>query len=120
MSDKSDAEDTLAFQLRAVNIPTVRQFKYSPDRKFAADFCIPHAMLLIEVQGGIHSFRRTRKDGTEYEGPGAHGSVSGILKDNERLLEAMVNGYKLIRVTPQQVTDGVALQQIERVLGVKA
>ena len=104
---RSDAEDVLAFQIKAAGLPEpVRQYLYAPPRRFRADFAwlLPPPMsMLVEVQGGVF----TRK---------AHGSVTGILADIERLNAAMLSGWRLFRVTPQMVQSGEALQLIERAL----
>ena len=99
----SAAEDTLAFQLRAAGIEFVQQYTYAPPRKFRADFSFPYARLLAEVQGGVYS----RK---------AHGSITGVLADIERLNVATLAGWRLLRFTPQAVKSGEALQLIERAL----
>ena len=99
----SAAEDLLAFHLRAAGIEFVQQHAYAPPRKFRADFAFPYARLLVEVQGGVYS----RK---------AHGSITGVLADIERLNTATLAGFRLLRFTPQAVKSGEALQLIERVL----
>ena len=96
-------EDLLAIHLRELGAQFERQFHYIPGRKFAADFAIPSASLLIEVQGGIYSGQ-------------AHGSVTGIKKDNERLNLATLNGWSLLRFAPDEVSDGTAQRMIARVL----
>ena len=97
------AEDTLAMQLKAVGIDCVRQHLYVPGRKFRADFCLPERRILVACDGGVYNRR-------------AHGSVSGILADIARQNFASINGYFVIRVTPQMVNDGTALKLIEGIL----
>ena len=46
----------------------------------------------------------------------AHGSITGVLADIERLNTATLAGFRLLRFTPQAVKSGEALQLIERVL----
>lgn len=99
----SASEDLLAFQLRAAGIEFAQQYAYAPPRKFRADFAFPYARLLVEVQGGVYS----RK---------AHGSITGVLADIERLNVATLAGWRLLRFTPQAVQLGEALQLIERAL----
>ena len=99
----SAAEDLLAFHLRAAGIEFVQQHAYAPPRKFRADFAFPYARLLVEVQGGVYS-------------KNAHGSITGILADIDRLNTATLAGFRLLRFTPQAVKSGEALQLIERVL----
>lgn len=101
----SDAEDLLAFQIKAAKLPEpARQYYYAPPRKLRADFAWPDARLLVEVQGGIWGRR-------------AHGSISGVLADIDRLNAATLAGWRLLRVTPDMVVeDGRALALIERAL----
>ena len=101
---RSDAEDVLAFQLKAVGIAFERQFYYARPRKLRADFAFPYARLLAEVNGGIFTSQ-------------AHGSIKGILADMDRLNTATLAGFRLLRFTPQAVQSGEALQLIERALG---
>ncbi|MGE0133748.1 MAG: hypothetical protein AB7L91_06355 [Dehalococcoidia bacterium] len=102
------AEDDLAIQLGASAVvqrlgAVERHHHYVPGRRFEADIAIPSARLLIEVQGGIY----TRQ---------AHGSVSGVLRDNERLNLATLHGWAVLRFTPEEVGSGVALTTIEEYL----
>ena len=103
----SDAEDLLAWQIKAAGLPEpVRQYYYARPRRFRADFAWllpPPFSLLVEVQGGIYSRR-------------AHGSISGVLADIDRLNSATLAGWRLLRVTPDMVKDGRALALIERAL----
>ena len=103
-STDRDWESELALQLQGIGLPAPEtQFRYAPPRKFAADLAYPEAKLLIEVTGGVFT-------------GGAHGSILGILKDNERLNEATLAGYRVMRFVPDQVDNGEALAVIERFL----
>lgn len=103
-SDKSDLERALAFAIRAAGLPEPeRQYHYVPGRKFAGDFAWPEARLVVEVQGGVY----TR---------GAHGSVGGILRDIERLNEATLAGWRMLRFVGPQIEDGTAVEYIESAL----
>ena len=100
----SNAEDLLAFQIKAAGLPEpVRQYHYARPRKLRADFAWPDAGLLVEVQGGLFSRRN-----------GAHGSIEGILADIDRLNEATLAGWRLLRASTDMVKDGRALALIER------
>lgn len=103
----SDAEDMLAFQLKAVGIEFRRQHLYAPPRKLRADFAFlrPNG-LLVEVQGGIYTRR-------------AHGSITGVLADIDRLNAATLADWRLLRVTPEMVHKGEALTLIETALADK-
>lgn len=115
------AEDDLAQQLAAsdrVRCAFVRQHQYVPGRRFKADFAFPELRVLIEVQGGVTAGRRWRTDpatGRRYEvqARGAHGSVEGVLADNERLNLATLHGWSVLRFTPDEVATHAAITFIE-------
>lgn len=94
-------EDELAQMiLHSRDIPTPeRQFLYAEGRKLRADFAWPEHRLLLEAQGGVY----TRQ---------AHGSITGILADIDRSNAAVLNGWRMLRVTPEMVRSGQALELI--------
>lgn len=111
-SARTSAEELLAMQLTADGrYSFTRQFPYALHRKFTADFEVWDAAdpfkvgVLVEVQGGIYSRQ-------------AHGSVTGVLADIDRLNAATLAGWRMLRCTPQMVEDGTALALIESALGV--
>jgi len=125
----SDAEEALAFQLKAVNVPFEREVEFAkPERKFRADFVlrhIPHKAvpdfptllsrainpclgcvkpLIVEVEGGTYT------QGRHTQGP-------AFEADCVKQAEALTRGYRYLRVTPHMIEDGRALSYIERLLG---
>jgi len=118
-------EDAMAAVLDELGIYYQRQYSYSDKRRFKADFAVwmpkyPQSFevpcVLIEIVGGVYPFKRTRKDGTEVLKAGAHGTVKGIIADIERLNEASILGWRMLRFTPQQVESGDAKAWLERLL----
>ena len=102
----SDAEAALAFQLRAVGIGFQREFVFAPPRNWRADFLVvdrKFASVLIEVDGGTWA-------------GGRHTTGAGFAADCEKLNEATLLGYRVLRVTPAMVDDGSALALVERAL----
>ena len=97
------SEEELAMQLDAAAIPYEHQYLYAPSRKFRADFALLGLRVLLEVQGGIYSKQ-------------AHGSITGILADNNRLNQATLAGYRVLRFTPEDVADGSAREIIEQLM----
>ena len=61
-------------------------------------------MILVEVEGGIWS-------------GGRHTRGKGYLGDMEKYNAATVMGYRLIRFSTEQVKSGLAIQQIEKMVG---
>lgn len=106
----SDAEETLAFQLRVAGISFRREVRFAPPRRWRADFCMtPPAFgddVLVEVDGG------------SWVG-GRHTTGTGFEADCEKLNAATIAGYRVLRVTPAMVNDGRALALIEKALGVE-
>jgi very-short-patch-repair endonuclease len=104
----SEAEDELAFQLKAVGIFFEREVLFAPKRRWRADFMIKHPRfieppLLVEIDGGTWSSSR-------------HTSGAGFRRDLEKLNAATLAGYRVLRFLPEQVTSGAALQVIEQAL----
>jgi len=109
----SAPEDLLAFQLKAVGIPFEREVEFArPERKFRADFLVSgndyhdtffDAPLIVEVEGGTYIAGR-HTQGAAFEG------------DCVKQAEALIRGYRYLRVTPHMIEDGRALAYIEGLL----
>jgi very-short-patch-repair endonuclease len=102
---KSNLEETLKLHLMASGLwpRFVRELEFAKPRKFRADFAFPHAMLLIECEGGV------------WQG-GRHTRGLGFMRDCEKQNLAAEMGYRVLRYTMAQIKDGSAIQQIERIL----
>ncbi len=117
-------EDAMSALLDELHLGYERQYAYAVGRRFRADFAVwirtarPHECLcvLIEIVGGVYPWQRPRKDGSWGGTPGAHGSVTGILADIERLNLATINGWFMLRFSPGQVNDGTARRVLERLI----
>jgi hypothetical protein len=98
----ADLEGMLALQMRAVGIPPMeRQYKFHPDRKWRFDFYVDGWG--IEVQGG--GWVR----GGHNRNPIAMG------RDYEKFNAAMEMGIRVLLYTGEQVKDGTAITQLERI-----
>lgn len=71
--------------------PLTPEFKFSPTRKWRADYAIPEADLLIEIEGGTWV-------------RGRHVRPEGYAKDAAKYNAAALMGYKVIRFTPDMLT----------------
>jgi hypothetical protein len=101
-----DCADTLGQVLNMVKIyGWVRDFRFHPSRKWELDIAWPELMIAVEVDGGQF-----------IEGGGRHQRGKGYEADIEKLNEAMLLEWSVLRVTPAHVKDGRALQWIERML----
>lgn len=83
----------------------VPEYRFALDlgRQWRFDFAWPNSHLALEIDGGafIH---------------GRHHRPAGFIEDCVKLNEAVVLGWRVLRVTPQQVKDGTALDFVGRAL----
>jgi hypothetical protein len=74
-------------------------------RMWRFDFAWPAHMLAVEVDGGTWA-------------GGRHTRGAGFERDCEKVNEAVLRGWRVLRFTTKQVDSGEALAWIERALGV--
>lgn len=79
------------------------EFRFHPTRRWRFDYAWPDRSLAVEVDGAI------------YVG-GRHTRGIGVEKDCEKFAEALLAGWRVLRVSTNQVKSGQALQWIERAL----
>ena len=77
----------------------VCEHQFNPDRKFRFDYAWPGDMIALEVEGGIYG--GSAANGRRYKG--AHSSISGMLRDIEKYNLAACNGWRVLRVPPDQL-----------------
>lgn len=97
----SKAEEMLAFQLTLERIDFDREYPFHPERNWRFDFVIVEANPYLAV---------------EVDGFGRHQSRKGYQDDCEKLNEALLLGWRVLRVTPAQVYSGKALEWIKRAI----
>lgn len=73
--------------LRQLAPDACAEFKFHPSRKWRADFALPAAKILVEIDGGVWS-------------GGRHTRGAGFVRDQEKLNAAAVLGYRVLRFTP--------------------
>ena len=81
--------------------PLEREVRFHPTRKWRADFAHLPTRTLIEIEGGIF----LRKGGR-------HNRGAGYAKDAEKYLEAVMEGWTVLRLTERQLEIGI----IERLI----
>ena len=101
---ESIGEALLATQLKALKITFEQEFKFHPKRKWRADFHLVEKRILVEVEGGIWS-------------GGRHTRGKGYIGDMEKYNTAVMMGYQVIRFSTEQVKSGLAVRQIEKMVG---
>jgi len=117
----SRLEDTLALLIKASDLPEpVRQYKFVRDvvgdgpgirarvkeaglKDWRFDFAWPDIKLAVEVEGGAW----TR---------GRHTRGKGFVGDMEKYNYAAVCGWTLLRFATNHLTNGYAIQMIERMI----
>ncbi len=101
---ESIGESILANQLRDLKISFEQEYKFHPKRKWRADFLIVGKKILVEVEGGVWS-------------GGRHTRGKGYIGDMEKYNAAVVMGFQVLRFSTEQVKTGLAVQQIEAMVG---
>lgn len=97
----SAIEEILAFQIKAAKLPIPeREYKFHPVRKWRSDFAWPDRLLLVEVEGGTWS-------------GGRHTRGQGFANDCLKYNQAVIDGWRLLRFTSDQIKSGDALKIIE-------
>jgi len=97
-------EDDLALVLKDEKITGwVRQYKFHPTRKWPFDFAFVDIELAVECEGGVYV-------------QGRHTRGIGFTDDCEKYNEALLLGWRVLRVTTAQVKNGQALGWIKRAL----
>jgi len=100
----NEFEAKLARELKTLKIEFEQEFEFHPKRKWRADFHLVGKKILVEVEGGIWS-------------GGRHTRGKGYIGDMEKYNAATMMGFQVIRFSTDQVKSGLAIQQIEKMVG---
>jgi len=103
---KIENENTIKFLffLRAYKIEkAIREFKFLQDRKFRFDFCWPNNKCAVEIEGGIWS-------------GGRHTRGKGYISDMEKYNLAVLDGWKILRFSPDQISEEETYIKIKKLL----
>lgn len=104
----SELEESMALQMRAVGLPEpVREYRFHPPRRWRFDFAWPDRMLALEVEGATWA-------------RGRHTRGSGFALDCSKYNQAVLDGWRVLRVTGEMVGSGEALGLVERAVGAVA
>lgn len=103
----SDAEELLMMLIRQEGLPLpVREYRFC-ERRWRFDFAWPDERLAVEVEGGSWT-------------QGRHTRGNGFRRDCIKYNRAAMDGWTVLRFTGDQVTNGMALEAIRRVLRERA
>lgn len=98
----SEAEARLLQEIRWLKLPEPEsEYHFARPRKWRFDLCWPERHLAVEVEGG------------GFIG-GRHSQGVGLAKDTEKYNEALLLGWRVLRVTPAQITSGEAIHWVTR------
>ena len=95
------AQDALFLRLvKQAGLPKPEaEYKFHPTRKWRFDFAWPGLKLAVEVDGGTWA-------------GGRHSRGQGYEDDCVKLNEAVLAGWRVLRVTPAMIHDGRAVDAI--------
>lgn len=103
---REDFAGTLAAQATMRGLPEpVREHRFHPVRGWRFDLAYPGALVAVEVDGGAFA-------------GGRHTSGPGFREDCVKLSEAAALGWRVLRVMPEHVTSGEAVEWLRRALTV--
>lgn len=100
----NEFEAKLARELKTLKIEFEQEFEFHPKRKWRADFHLIDKKILVEIEGGIW-------------GGGRHTRGKGYIGDMEKYNAATMMGFQVLRFSTDQVKSGLAIQQIEKMVG---
>lgn len=87
---------------RAVNLPTpTPEHRFHPTRRWRFDLAFIDQKLAVEVEGGLFI-------------QGRHSRGAGAEADCEKYAEAAIAGWTVLRVSPRQIKNGIAVDWIAR------
>jgi len=90
---KSYLEEIVFNRIKFSGIPLPeREYRFDPSRRWRFDFAYPDKKIAIECEGGIWA-------------NGRHNRGSGYVKDCEKYNTAAVLGWRIIRITTENVND---------------
>jgi len=100
----SDAEEELAMGIKALKLSKPeREYVFAAPRKWRFDFAWPDKKIAVEVEGGVFVH-------------GSHTRGESFTKDCEKYNAATLKGWKVLRYTPQMISQGIAYLQLDSLL----
>lgn len=92
-------------QCRALVLPAPElEYRFHPIRMWRFDFAWPDRKIALEVDGGAFI-------------NGRHVRGSGVRNDCEKFSNAAIHGWRVLRVLPEHVKSGVAINWLAEALG---
>ena len=92
-----------------------QEYKFHPTRRWRFDFAVIDKMVAIEIDGGQFQTRNAKASGKGWTG-GRHNTDA----DREKMNEAAILGWKVIRFSGTQLDDAVkCIDTVRRCLSVE-
>lgn len=103
--EMKDLADKLAFQIKVVRtLPLpLREHVFARPRMWRFDLAWLQPKIAVECEGGIYI-------------QGAHTRGAHFESDCEKYAEAMIRGWRVLRVTRKMIDSGAALKYIEELI----
>lgn len=109
MVKQSPGEALFSQQLELSGITGwLREHRFHPTRKWRFDFAHPEKLIAVEVEGV-----------TCWGAIGRHQNPKGYEADCEKYAEALILGWRVLRVTQGMVKSGMAISLLQRLLEVR-
>ena len=83
----------------------IAEYRFHPKRMWRFDFACVHEKFAVEIDGIVYRGNK-----------GGHQTPKGMERDREKDAEAMILGWKVLRITPKMMRSGLAYVYIERLL----
>jgi len=104
MSKKKEAEDVFESELEDAGLGGFeREYRFHPTRRWRFDFAWVEGKVALEVEGSVWA-------------QGRHTRGKGFLGDIEKYNEAVLRGWKLLRVSTTHAGLGYAVDLVGRAL----
>lgn len=101
---KKETTDFFCALVRSdIKVDIVKEHRFLKDRRFRFDYAIPEYKIAIEQEGGIWT-------------NGRHVRGAGYKRDMEKYSLAAVEGWIVIRRTPQELSTNETLNLIKRAI----
>jgi very-short-patch-repair endonuclease len=91
-----------------LKLEIVTEHRFHPTRRWRFDYAILDHKIAIEKDGGVW-----------LKGGGAHSRPQNILRDMEKLTQAALLGWTVIRRTPDQLSSRETLDMIQQAVELK-
>lgn len=100
----SRGEELFAIHCRCNNLTPVREYVFTPPRKWRFDFAWPDQKIAVEIDGGT------------WVGMSRHSRGHGYINDCRKFNAAAIGGWRVLRFTTEMVVSGEAMDRVRTML----